>query len=346
MQLSNIRNQLRGLMNNSKPLSKNTANEVDTGRIKKWNLEHRFLDKSVYLTDAEFQDTKKVLDRMITIEKKQKLFLNRLKKKISLCFILIISALIKVTDFFNIKKVRASALEYGGSIDLKFCQTDSQWLTHMAPNSETRVGVCWGLSVAWLWKESNNENLSDFIYDDPNKRKINSESYDFISSVHLAANHGSENLREVLNLFNLRPTVKNTALAYPSAEFLKDDPNYANFDHPDSLELGNVIYGNSENPKELPEELTDEIISMDGDNEAPLKLVYFYGGKDAHATAVHVKGEDITFFDSAFGAFAFRGNKQQFKKWFCTAYWPQSGFSKLFSIAEVVNINKVNTLEC
>ncbi len=339
MQLSNIRNQLRGLMNNSKPLSKNTANEVDTGRIKKWDLEHRFLDKSVYLTDAEFQDTKKVLDRMITIEKKQKLFLNRLKKKISLCFILIIGALIKVTDFFNIKKVRASALEYGGSIDLKFCQTDSQWLTHMAPNSKTRVGVCWGLSVAWLWKESNNENLSDFIYDDPNKRKINSESYDFISSVHLAANHGSENLRETLNLFNLRPTVKNSSFAYLNEVFLEDEP-------PDPLEYGRLIEGDSENPKELTEKLTDEIISMDGDNKAPLKLVYFYGGKASHATAVHVKGEDITFFDSAFGAFAFRGNKQQFKKWFCTAYWPQSGFSKLFSAAEVININKVNTLEC
>ncbi len=343
MQLSSILNQLRDLVNNSKPLSKNTANEVDSGRIKKWDLEHRFLDKSVYLTDAEFQDTKKILDRMITIEKKQKLFLNRLKKKISLCFILIIGALIKVTDFFNIKKVRASALEYGGSIDLKFSQFDSRWLTHIAPNSETRYGVCWGLSVAWLWKESNNENLSDFIYDDPNKRKINSESFDFISSLQIATDNGNENIREALNLFNLRQTDKISGVTDLVAKPFKDDPELTNSNLPGLTGFETIIDSNTEDPEEMPERFTDEIISMDGDHKAPLKLVHFYGYKWAHAVAVHVKGEDITFFDSAFGAFAFRGNKQQFKKWFCTAYWPQSGYSKLFTKkTEIININKLS----
>ncbi len=342
MRLSNI-SQQQNNSGNSPSLLENTANEADSGRIKKWDLEHRLIDKSVYLTDAESQDTKKLLNRMITIEKKQKLFLNRLKKKASLCFALIIGALIKVTDLFKVKKVRASVLEYGGSMDLKFSQFDSRWLTHMAPNPETRYGVCWGLSVAWLWKESNNENLSDFIYDDPTKRNISSESFDFISSLQIATDHGNENIREVLNLFNLRRTDKNSGVTKLVAKLFKDDPEFTNSNLPDLTEFETIIDSNTEDPEEMPERVTDEIISMDGDHKAPLKLLGFFGYKWAHAVAVHVKGEDITFFDPVFGAFTFRGNKQQFKKWFCTAYWPQSGYSKLFNKkTEIININKLS----
>lgn len=233
------------------------------------------------------------------------------------------------------------AIKYGGEVRLKFSQAEYYFRIQITNNELTESGVCLPLSMNWIVAHSKGQCLTNKIYLNGNRERIDPETIAILSLPYerqifpnLAADFYHTPLKEEQILMT-PPTCSPEFLENNELLRIKYDLKGC---APSGLASSDFIDSElmTEEPEYAPASLLAAILDNPLQTESIYKSILLTGPDSSHVLASHLSDAgEVTFFDPDFGELWF-SDCARFADWFLQAYMAEITLRSRFHVLAYV----------